>query len=176
MTSRIAMITLAVGAAVTLSACSGGPSTGTPRPATETTTTTSTSAGKDTTSLAETDPCSLLTSSEASELGASGTPKREKVGTADVCKWRKPGEGNFDVSVRANLGLAEVKPDGGQIADLTVGSRKAKKVSGDGSGVCIIALDVSSSSRVDVSALGRPNEDSCPVALKLAELVDPKLP
>ncbi|WP_346135657.1 DUF3558 family protein [Lentzea roselyniae] len=171
------MIALAASAAIALSACSDGPSTGTPRPATETTTT-STSVGKDTASLAETDPCSLLTSSEASELGASGTPKREKVGTADVCKWRKPGEGNFDVSVRANLGLEQVKPDGGQIADLTVGkgNRKAKKVSGDGSGVCIIALDVSPSSRVDVSALGRPNEDSCPVALKLAELVDPKLP
>lgn len=179
-TVRIAFIAATAGILVALSACSGGDSAGTPRPET-TSTASSTSASSPTSSgnvsgsLADTDPCDLLKSSEAAELGSSGSPKREKVGTADTCKW-KSTDSSFHVGIRTNMGIGQVQPDAGQVKDLTVGDRKAKQVSGNAAGTCIIALDVSSSSRVDVSAIGRPNEDPCPLALKVAELVEPKLP
>lgn len=179
-TARIAFISTTAGVLLALSACSGGGSAGTPRPET-TTTTPSTTTGSPTSSgtvrgsLADTDPCDLLTTSEATELGSTGSPKREKVGTADTCKW-KSADSNFHVGVRTNMGIGQVQPDAGQVKDITVIDRKAKQVSGNAAGTCIIALDVSSSSRVDVSAIGRPNEDPCPLALKVAELVEPKLP
>ena len=181
-TSRIVLTILAAGALVAVSACSGGQSAGTPRPETQPTTATSTtgsstSSTKGNDSLADTDPCTFITTGEATELKASGPPKRDKVGTADVCKWVKSGVGNFSVGIRTNLGLAQViKPEGGQVTDIKIGDREAKQISGNAGGSCIIALGISSSSRVDVSALERPNEDPCPMALKVAELVEPKLP
>lgn len=176
--SRILLTALAMGALVTVSACSAGQSAGTPLPETSPTTATSTSVpgtSSSSGSSKDADPCSLLTQAEASGLGASGAPKREMVGTKDTCRW-KTADATFQVGVRTNLGLAQVQPDGGQVTDLTVGNRPAKKVSGDGSGVCIIAVEISSSSRVDVTALGKPKEDACPLALKVAEAVEPKLP
>jgi hypothetical protein len=60
--------------------------------------------------------------------------------------------------------------------DIKIGDRPAKKLSGTTSGSCLVALEVSSSSRVDVTFLAPPKEDSCPTALRVAELVEPKLP
>lgn len=180
MTSRIILTALAAGALVAMSACSGGQSAGTPRPetnaqATTTTTTASTSPSADSGSIKDKDPCSLLSSTEASGLGATGAPKREMVGTKDTCKW-KSSDSNFHVGIRTNLGLAQVQADGGKLTDTTVRGRPAKQVSEDTAGTCIIALEVTSSSRVDVTVTPPPKGDGCPLALKVAELVEPKLP
>jgi hypothetical protein len=43
-------------------------------------------------------------------------------------------------------------------------------------GSCIIAMGVTSSSRVDVSLNSGPRVDPCPLALQVAQLVEPKLP
>ncbi|WP_170166792.1 DUF3558 family protein [Lentzea atacamensis] len=180
MTSRFILTTLAAGALVAISACSGGQSSGTPRPETNTqaattTTSASTTPSANDGSLKDKDPCSLLSSTEASGLGATGTPKREMVGTKDTCKW-KSADSNFHVGIRTNLGLAQVQADGGKLTEITVGGRPAKQVSEDTAGTCIIALEVTSSSRVDVTVTPPPKSDGCPLALKVAEFVAPKLP
>ncbi|WP_109642259.1 DUF3558 family protein [Lentzea atacamensis] len=176
-TSRIAVL-LAAGA-LTLAACSD--TTGTARPTTETTstpTTTSspTSSSPSNGSLADTDPCTLLTTSEATEIGTEGTPKRQQVGSADTCMWKKSGAA-VSVGIRTNLGLAQTQASGGQITDITVGGREAKQVSGRSSGSCLVVLGVSSSSRVDVTVTPPASGgDPCPLALAFAEKVEQKLP
>ncbi|WP_434447629.1 DUF3558 domain-containing protein [Lentzea sp. E54] len=175
--SRIGVLVAA--GALTLAACTN--TNGTARPAPETTST-PTSAGSPTTSsasngaLADTDPCALVTTGEATEIGTEGSPKRQQVGTADSCTWKKSGA-VVSVGIRTNLGLAQTQASGGQIADISVGGREAKQVSGRSSGSCLVVLGVSASSRVDVTVTPpATGGDACPLALAFAEKIEPKLP
>lgn len=172
-TTRSLVIGITAACALVVAACGGPQVEGTPTSAPGTT-----SAGAETTSpsptkstgLADTDPCSLLTKAEQTELGVTREPERDKVGTADTCKLRLPEFQSVLVGIRKNLGLSQVQANGGQITDTTVSGRKAKQVAGQAAGSCLIALDVSESSRVDVTT------GDCSTALKVAELVEPKLP
>ncbi|HUQ58415.1 DUF3558 family protein [Lentzea sp.] len=175
MRARIILTTLAAGVLVLAGAC-GETTRGDARPMTETPGTASpTPSSPATGSLSEVDPCSLLTADDAGALGATAAPKRETVGTADTCAW-KPTDANLSVGIRTNLGLAQTQSSGGQITDITVGDRQAKQVSGRASGGCLVVLGVTASSRVDVTVIPPPDGDGCPLALKVAGLVEPKLP
>lgn len=179
MKSRVILTALAAGLLVVVTAC-GEKTGGDARPATETTTSTSTSSSPTSPatsngSLGATDPCSLLTADDARELGSTAAPKREKVGTADSCAYR-PTDASLSIGIRTNLGLAQTQSSGGQITDIKVGGREAKQVSGRTSGGCLVVLGVTSSSRVDVTVIPPPKGNGCPLALKVAELIEPKLP
>jgi hypothetical protein len=183
--SRIVLTSLAAATLVAITACTGStpgdpkptPGTGSPTSSEDTRSSTSsppsTKAGS---SLADTDPCSLLTKSEAEQvLGPlKEEPKPQKIGSSRGCEFA-PNRVYLSVGIRANAGLTEVLPNGGEIKDITVGGHQAKQLV-DATGSCGIYLGVTSSSRVEVVLNAGASTDPCPPALKIAELVEPKLP
>lgn len=183
MNSRIVLTSLAAAALVAIAACTGStpgdpkptPNTGNPTssedPRSSTSSPTSTKASG---SLADTDPCSLLSRSEAEQVTGPlvEEPKPEKVASSRTCQFA-PNRASFSVGIRTNVGLAGVQANGGEIKEITVGRHQAKQLLG-ASGSCGIYIGVTSSSRVDVVLNGQG--DPCPPALKIAELVEPKLP
>lgn len=185
MNSRIVLTSLAAAALVAITACTGS-TPGDPKPTPNTgSNTSSEDAGSPTSSptstkssgsLADTDPCSLLTKSEAEQvLGTlDEEPKQEKLGTARTCQF-SPKRVSLGVGIRTNVGLAGLQPNGGEIKDVKVGSHQAKQLLG-ATGSCGVYLGVDSSSRVDVVLNAGASTDPCPLALKIAELVEPKLP
>jgi hypothetical protein len=106
-------------------------------------------------------------------LGATGGTEREKIGSADTCLWN-PKDSSLIIGIRTNVGLSGVLVTG-EITDITVGHHQAKKLMGAG-GSCIVAIGITSSSRVDVTLNGPSKTDPCPQALQVAQLVEPKLP
>lgn len=181
MNSRIVLASLAAAVLVAITACTGS----TPGDAKPTPDSSSSSSSDGTTSpptstkasgsLADTDPCSLLTRSEAEQvLGPlKKDPAQEKLGSSLTCEFSPTGK-SLSVGTRTNVGLAGV-PAGGEIKDVTVGSHQAKQGLLAG-GSCGVYLGVTSSSRVDVVLNAGASTDPCPLALKVAELVEPKLP
>lgn len=179
MNSRIVLTGLVAAVLLAVSACTGS-TPGDPKPTPDTGsstssegTTSSPTSTKATGSLADTDPCSLLTRSEAEQvmgpLNAEPTP--EKVGSAKGCAF-KPKLASLSVDIRTNVGLTGVQAPG-EVTDVPIGRHQAKKFVAAG-GSCIVAVGVTSSSRVDVTLNGQG--DPCPRALQIAELVEPKLP
>lgn len=128
-------------------------------------------------SLERTDPCSLITRDEAE--GALGRlrqePEAKKLGSADTCRY-SPQLATIILAVRTNVGLAGVQPNGGEVKETSVGGRPAKELL-DGTGSCGIYLGVTDRSRVDVvvnaTSSGR---EPCPIAVRIAEFVEPRLP
>lgn len=125
-------------------------------------------------SLPVSNPCSLLSSGDLSQLGVTTTPTKNQIGTAHACELDN-AEGHIIVGIRTNVGLDGYQPNGGTVKDLTVGSHQAKQEV-DATGSCIIALGVSSSSRVDITVTGDGTNDPCPTTMSVAQLVEPKLP
>jgi hypothetical protein len=118
--------------------------------------------------------CSLLSSSDLEQLGASSPTTQEMVGTAHACEFDSAAF-TMALAVRTDVGLAGFTTAGGVVHDTTVGTHQAKQEV-DNTGSCVIGIGVSSSSRVDVTVTGDGTSDPCPTALKLANLVEPKLP
>ncbi|WP_188316715.1 DUF3558 family protein [Solihabitans fulvus] len=187
---RLAVLTgLAAATLLTVTACSGStPGQPNPAPVTTTTTTTSTPSGSDSSDntsnppssstgggpLAGADPCSLLSQSDAQNLKFIKGPVREKIGTADTCRWN-PRDMTVAVGIRTNVGLAGVQANGNPITDSKIGGHQTRQTLGSG-GSCIIAIGVTPSSRVDVLVTTGPSTDPCPTALQVAQLVEPRLP
>lgn len=184
MNSRIILTSLAAIALTAVTAC-GGSTPGQAKPASGTATspssssttssgaTNSTSANSTDDSLKDTDPCSLLTSNEAAKLGASAMPERKKIVSSETCLWH-PTDASLFVGTRTNVGLSGIQPTG-EVTDATVGRHQAKQVR-DITGSCIIAIGVTSSSRVDITFNGNSKTDPCIQAMQAAKLVEPKLP
>jgi hypothetical protein len=123
------------------------------------------------------DPCTLLTKGEAEEVtGAqSGDPVVEQHGSARVCNF-SPQSARLGVGIRTTMGLEQVQSNGNVVQDIMVGRHEAKQAVG-ATGSCGIFIGVTESSRVDVVLnSGSPDEDPCPAAVRVAELVEPRLP
>ncbi|GGU47049.1 DUF3558 domain-containing protein [Lentzea flava] len=185
MNSRIVLTSLATATLVAITACTGS-TAGDPKPTPDTSSPTSSEDSRSSTSsptstkasgsLADTDPCGLLTKSEAEQvLGPlKEEPKPQKIGSSRGCEFA-PNRVFLSVGIRTDVGLAGVQATGGEIKDIKVGGHQAKQLLGAG-GSCIVAVGVTSSSRVDITLNAGSSTDPCPPALKIAELVEPKLP
>ncbi|WP_433264984.1 DUF3558 domain-containing protein [Actinosynnema sp. CS-041913] len=128
--------------------------------------------------LERTDPCTLVTRAEAE--GALGTLRQEplarRLGTATTCAF-SPRTATFILAIRTNVGLAGVLPNGGTIKEITVGDRPAKELPDASTGSCGVYLGVTEQSRVDVVVNATSSgEDPCPIALRVAQWVEPRLP
>ncbi|MGQ0837376.1 DUF3558 family protein [Actinokineospora sp.] len=167
-----------------LTACGGAQTPGQALPATTTaasktgttterTTTTSPTSAE---SLADTDPCELLTSADKSALGVTKFEGPEQLGTARICRIRTPA-GTLTPGIRTNIGLTQVVVTG-PINDLTIGSHKAKQLRDTATRGCIVFIGVTASSRVDVDAGDRQGDqdEACDLALRAATLIEPNLP
>lgn len=118
--------------------------------------------------------CSLLSSTQLEQLGVSSPPSQEMVGTAHSCDFNSAGFA-MGVAIRTDVGLDGFTSAGGTVHDTTIGRHQAKQEV-DNTGSCVIGIGVSASSRVDIVATGDGTTDPCPTALKLAGMVEQKLP
>ncbi|WP_196777809.1 DUF3558 family protein [Lentzea aerocolonigenes] len=122
-------------------------------------------------------PCELVTASELTSIGINGTPKEERTGSTQECVFDRSNgiEGVRGFGIRTALGLKDFRvASGEEVADIIVGGRKAKQLKATG-GTCLIGVDISESSRLDVTARSG-EKDMCPQALELAQLVAKNLP
>ncbi|WP_161784444.1 DUF3558 family protein [Actinokineospora spheciospongiae] len=144
-----------------------GTATGTPS--------TTVSAPEKSDSLADADPCDLLTSADKAVLGITKSEESEKVGTERVCR-HLTADGAVSPGIRTNVGLAGIVVDG-PISDLSIGSHQARQMR-TLAGRCFVFLGVSASSRVDVlgSELRGDQDAACDLALRAAKLIEPNLP
>jgi hypothetical protein len=119
-------------------------------------------------------PCSLLTTAEAAALQA-GPSKEETLNKARACRFNQNGEFVMSVAIYDELGLDDLVSHGPP-KPVTVGKRKALQSFG-GIDTCAISLELTKTSRVDtMGTAGGDEERSCDIALRLARLVEPKLP
>ena len=118
--------------------------------------------------------CSLLSSADFQQLGASSPPSQEMVGTAHACEFNSD-EFALGVAIRTNVGLAGFVPLERAVHDTTIGRHQAREETSDGYS-CDIAIGVSASSRVDIDVSGDGTTNPCPTALTLARMVERRLP
>ncbi|WP_189209240.1 MULTISPECIES: DUF3558 domain-containing protein [Actinokineospora] len=132
------------------------------------------------TPLAAVEPCDLLTAAGQSAMAVTGEGQSRKVGSARYCEWRVR-KGSVRDSYTISVGVWEGLSIDGAVSErpvrpLRVNSRAAVEGIGVQGGSCFVALAVTDSSRVDAAVVGDDGEKLCPLALELAELVEPELP
>lgn len=120
-----------------------------------------------------TDPCSLLSSADLQQVGVSSQPTQDKIGSAVSCEMDNSND-HIIVSLFPDSGLAGLQATG-TVKSTTIGSHQAKQET-DSTGSCVIAIGVSDTSSVDVTATPILGGDPCPTATTVARLVEPKLP
>ncbi|WP_183649379.1 DUF3558 domain-containing protein [Prauserella isguenensis] len=189
--ARAVLLPLVTLAVVTASACSERES-GTPEangmspsstPPAAGPPSTDVSAPNDTSPLAGIDPCSLLTTAEVEKHGAvqEGAPENKTVGTATVCTW--PGDAGdsaalvptTSVAIRQNAGVQDVNDKGSGVQHTEEDGRKYARSPGPGG--CVIAIGVTTASRVDVVVSGTETADqACQIANSLVEAAEPNVP
>lgn len=155
----------------------GGPATGSGGGSTS-----SSSSSGSGDSLASIQPCDLPSSSVLAQLQLTKIGSGTDSG-ARSCRWQKPVDINgingytASVDIRDSQGLSDVNTDGYTVTDDTVGSHQAKELQSSALGDCIIAIGVTDSSRVDVTAnAGTDASQACDVVSQLAKAVEPQLP
>ena len=136
----------------------------------KTTTSTKPSAGGD--ALADFDPCAVL-NSVAAQLNL--TEIEEEGG--DTCLAHYSSTVSFSLSAHPELGIEDAVSSG-EKSDIPVGSRKGKLVkSPTTKSSCLVAIEVTPTSRVDVGASANASlDEACEAATKVAEAIEPKLP
>jgi Protein of unknown function (DUF3558) len=132
------------------------------------------SGGGGSTSLPTGQPCSLLSSSDLTQLGVSTPPSSDQIGTASGCDVTASA-GAVALAIRTNEGLSALSSTGPSTS-LTIGSHQAGQQTDSATGGCLVVLGVSSTSRVDVVANTDDDAQACPTALQVAKLVEPHLP
>lgn len=167
---------------VVLGAVAAGCSTKEPGDATAgTTTSTTTERASATTStkpsgsgdsLADFDECEVL-NSLASQLNLTEIEE----GVGNTCGASVSATASVTIKGHPDLGVDDVVP-GGQQSDITIGSRKAKMVKQSVTQTsCLIALEATPTSRVDVAGAANASlDEACEAATRVAEAIEPKLP
>ena len=161
---------------------------GTPSPAA---TTSSGAASSDTSSAApggaataSLDPCSLLLASDLTSYGTFiGPNKREEFGARSCgyvtqVKNSSDPQMGVDVNIRDSQGVDTINDQGGGITQGKVNGRPSAMALGTPDlGICVLALAVGTSSRVDVTITSATDtKQACDVAAKVADNVEPRLP
>jgi hypothetical protein len=129
-------------------------------------------------SLADVEPCSLMSDEDKTRLGLRNEEDRE-IGGARLCKWvagTSSSTYSVGVGIRDSQGLAEVVGADGTPKPISVGGREAREARDTSGETCLVAIGVSDSSRVDIQAIGPDMAQMCETAHEFAELVEPKLP
>lgn len=177
---RLALLTSALATLASVVACStstpGEPSADGSGPSTTTPAGSSTSSALGA-GLPVNQPCSLLSAAALDQIGVSSPPSEDQVGTAHSCELDSSAY-HIGLDIRTDVGLAGFQgvSGGGHLSSHTIGRHMAKEQPDNGSSSCTVAVGVSQSSRVDVTATGDGTTDPCPTAMAVAELVEPKLP
>jgi hypothetical protein len=124
--------------------------------------------------MADISPCSLLSSADLAALRA-GPSTEERLNNARACSFYKADGFTMGVAIFDELGLDDLVSRGTP-KEVTVGKRKALQSIG-GIDTCAISIEVTKTSRVDTQGTaGGDEQKSCDIALRVARLVEPKLP
>ncbi|GAA3004713.1 DUF3558 domain-containing protein [Actinokineospora diospyrosa] len=123
-------------------------------------------------------PCDLLTESAAKEIGVTGEPKPRKITGATACSWRVRKDASadsytLDVAYIPELGLKDLRS---QTAEIQVGKHKAAQGVDEDTLGCVVSIQITETSRIDVVAAGSDPTKLCAPALAAAKLVEPELP
>lgn len=185
---RTVLLTVA-GMSLLLSGCSEEPGLPTPNSSTpnQPDTSVASSSAPGGTGLAGMSACELMTATEAKPLGITkpSEDSGELAGTGTSrCQWMKDfegGEGGFTLSivVRPEQGIDSVRVDPGWTSENgEFEGRQARilKQERAGGGSCLLAIEVSKRSRVDVGATGDSTDQTCGLVNDVATIVEPKLP
>lgn len=127
------------------------------------------------------DPCELLTPSELTKFGNFEEPEPRFSGGARNCRWgskRTSAVGDLpliNIDVRDNVGISGMPDLGGGLhhGQMAESGRKIAQTSKEIG--CVLAMALDEGARVDVVVSGI-HDQSCDMAAKLAEIIDPKLP
>lgn len=155
--------------------------TGTPQASGDGTSASATSGSSRTTTPSATspvdsaiDPCELLSSADTASLGLGvGKPKTLSSGTK-TCDWSSPGK--FGIGMLASKkGLEGLNGESVPLA-----KHKAIRTSvPDDPGACAVVVGISDKASVIINSVlntsGSP-EQTCPRAIEVAKIIDPKLP
>ncbi|MEU4742345.1 DUF3558 family protein [Actinosynnema sp. NPDC023658] len=172
MSVRAVLVLTVLGAVTTACTTGGTPTPGattaTSARTSEATTTTKPSTGGD--SLADFDACEALQS-------AAGQLKLTEI-EADGKACDAEFSATTSVTLKAQPSLKIDEAVGKELSDITVGSRRAKLVKAPSSQTsCLVAVEVTSTSRVDVVASANASlDEACEAATKVATAIEPKLP
>lgn len=141
------------------------------------------SSESSTVSLADVDPCSLITRDELGKYGGQQLkgPMRKNIGSSVGCGFEKPlkvdpvGTLIVTAGIRAEQGIKDANDNGYGIQKTEADGRQFARIPGPGN--CTVAIEVAQSSRVDVYVgTSRPTETACQIASEVADVVAPKLP
>lgn len=124
------------------------------------------------------DPCSLMSSAEASSLGYHDGTTKMVLDKYKVCNWRGAAGGEGLAMGHAKYSLAYLN---GQNADIGTKHKAATlpPVPYIGSGGCTIGLEMSDSTTLVIIGTpsgGQPDDVACPKVNQVAKILDPKLP
>lgn len=184
---RAACLTLGSATALVLLAACGGATPGEPGPVADTPTasgmhqpsgpsTTSSSPSGTITSLADADPCSILTHDDLNSLGLTVQGKKSDSARSRGCSWTQNGA-TMAVSIRMSQGLTGFAVKGGTgLKSFRVGDHDAKRQITPGTEGCVIGIGVTKTSRVDVTVAMPDTKEECSAARETAERVEPHLP
>jgi hypothetical protein len=108
------------------------------------------------------------------QLGASIPPSQDLTGSQPTCEVAS-SSGGVTIGFQKH-GLSDLVVEG-PVTDVRIGGHPAKKMSysSDSTG-CLVAIGVTGSSRIDLSAEVNGGVDPCSWALKAAGLVERHLP
>ncbi len=119
-------------------------------------------------------PCSLLSDAERGTLGLKSTPKPKDLDDRRSCQFSEDGF-TAGVNVFYRLGLDSVEASNIGVKSVPiVGKHKALQSMFGIS--CAITMEISTTAIVSASASAGTDARSCEIAMKIAELIEPKLP
>ncbi|MGH3621300.1 MAG: DUF3558 family protein [Sciscionella sp.] len=125
--------------------------------------------------MAGIDPCHLITKEEGARFNITGAQPLNS-GGARRCKYQTGDAGTVSVDLREHQGIDSVSNQYGQLKGTTVAGKPAKEQQTDLGG-CLIAVGITSGSRVDVQyAPASANvAEACATDEKIAALVAGKI-
>jgi hypothetical protein len=118
----------------------------------------------------------LLTAAEVTELQA-GLGKEQKLGKARACSFEDAPDFDLGVAIFDDLSIDDVAAVNREVKPLpNIGRHRAVQSIG-GIDTCGVSIEVTKTSRVDtLGTAGGDERKSCDIALRVAKLVEPKLP
>ncbi|AHH93834.1 hypothetical protein GCM10010174_91110 [Kutzneria viridogrisea] len=130
-------------------------------------------------SMDNVDPCSLISAQDSGRLGIAGSAHSAFMGgSTSACGWLLP-QGYFaTIGLFPSVGVNDIT-FGGTATDTAVNQRQGRRVTGTEAGKCQLYLSAAahSSAQIEVSKIGGGDTPTaCYDALKVAFVIDPKLP
>ncbi|WP_130347664.1 DUF3558 family protein [Herbihabitans rhizosphaerae] len=130
--------------------------------------------------LVNTDPCTLFTAAEGTQLGFVEPGRRKNVGHARACnefRMPPPRYGQGSVAIFDIVGIGDIDP-ADKPTPITIGRHQAVERRLPAKAICDIVIATSETSRVDVGTvtLSTELERGCEIAYKMARIVEAKLP